>query len=203
MTKLILHLLVLAALLAVRGPVAAADLPAGDPSRATATFAGGCFWCMQPPFDALDGVVSTTVGYTGGHTKSPSYAAVSAGGTGHAESIQVVYDPRRVGYEKLLDVFWHNVDPTTPDAQFCDHGSQYRSAIFFHDDAQRHAAEQSKKALADSGRLPGPIVTQIVPASTFTPAEEYHQGYYKKNPIRYKFYRHGCGRDARLKELWG
>jgi len=201
MTKLVPRLLVLSALLAVAA--AADDLPAGDPAHATATFAGGCFWCMQPPFDALDGVVSTTVGYTGGHTKSPTYAEVSAGGTGHAESIQVVYDSRRVSYEKLLNVFWHNVDPTTPDAQFCDHGSQYRSAIFFHDDAQQHAAEQSKKALADSGRLPGPIVTQIVPASTFTPAEEYHQGYYKKNPIRYKFYRHGCGRDARLKELWG
>ena len=200
----VLRLVLLGAVLVFAGPAAPADeAPASEPARATATFAGGCFWCMQPPFDALDGVVSTTVGYTGGHAAHPTYEEVSAGGTGHAESIQVVYDPRRVGYEKLLDVFWHNVDPVTPNAQFCDHGTQYRSAIFFHDEPQRHAAEQSKKALEDSKRLPGPIVTEIVPAATFTPAEDYHQGYYKKNPIRYKFYRHGCGRDARLKELWG
>ena len=196
--------LVLGAVLALTGPTTAGeDRPAEDTARATATFAGGCFWCMQPPFDALDGVVSTTVGYTGGRTRNPTYEEVSAGGTGHAESIQVVYDPHRVGYEKLLDVFWHNIDPTTPDAQFCDHGSQYRSAIFFHDDAQKRAAERSKQALEASGRLPGPIVTRIVPVSAFTPAEEYHQGYARKNPIRYEFYRYRCGRDARLKELWG
>ena len=201
--RVVLRLLLLGAVLGLAGPAAPADeAPATGPARATATFAGGCFWCMQPPFDALEGVVSTTVGYTGGHSAHPTYEEVSAGGTGHAESIQVVYDPHRVGYEKLLDVFWHNIDPVTPNAQFCDHGTQYRSAIFFHDESQRHAAEQSKKALEDSKRLPGPIVTEIVPAATFTPAEDYHQGYYKKNPIRYKFYRHGCGRDARLKEIW-
>ena len=199
----VLRLVLLGAVLVFAGPAAPADeAPASEPARATATFAGGCFWCMQPPFDALEGVVSTTVGYTGGHAAHPTYEEVSAGGTGHAESIQVVYDPRRIGFQKLLDVFWHNIDPVTPNAQFCDHGTQYRSAIFFHDESQRRAAEQSKKALEDSKRLPGPIVTEIVPAATFTPAEDYHQGYYKKNPIRYKFYRHGCGRDARLKELW-
>src|SRR5262245_5233811 len=194
-----------ALLAAVLLALATAGAPAAEdtPARATATFAGGCFWCMQPPFDALDGVISTTVGYTGGLTKHPTYEQVSAGETGHAESIEVVFDPARVSYEKLLDVFWHNVDPTTPNAQFCDMGNQYRTAIFYHDETQRQAAERSKKALEDSKRLPGPIVTQIVPAGEFTPAEDYHQGYYKKNPIRYKFYRHTCGRDARLKEIWG
>jgi peptide-methionine (S)-S-oxide reductase len=189
--------------LATAGTTFGGDAPDAGAPLATATFAGGCFWCMQPPFDALEGVVSTTVGYTGGHTKSPTYPEVSAGGTGHAESIRVVYDPRRVSYEKLLDVFWHNVDPTDAKGQFCDKGRQYRTAIFYHDADQKRAAEQSKQVLEHAKRLPGPIVTEIVPASEFTPAEEYHQRYYKKNPIRYKFYRHGCGRDARLKELWG
>jgi peptide-methionine (S)-S-oxide reductase len=204
-TALIRSLALGAALaLAVAGVAPGAeDQPAPDPTRATATFAGGCFWCMQPPFDALDGVLSTTVGYTGGQTPHPTYPQVSAGGTGHAESIQVVYDPRRITYAKLLDVFWHNVDPVTANAQFCDHGSQYRSAIFFHDPEQKREAEASRKALEEQKRLPGPIVTEIVPAGEFFPAEDYHQDYYKKNPIRYKFYRHGCGRDARLKELWG
>jgi peptide-methionine (S)-S-oxide reductase len=196
--------LVLAAFLsavpAAAGPPTAST---GGPPTAVATFAGGCFWCMQPPFDALPGVVSTTVGYTGGRTPAPTYEAVSAGGTGHAEAIRIVYDPARVTYAQLLDVFWRNIDPTTPDRQFCDRGSQYRSAIFTHDAAQERAAEASKKALAETQRLPGPIVTEIVPAAEFTPAEEYHQRYYEKNPIRYKFYRTGCGRDARLKALWG
>jgi peptide-methionine (S)-S-oxide reductase len=168
-----------------------------------ATFAGGCFWCMVPPFEALDGVVTVTSGYTGGTKVNPTYEEVSAGGTGHAESVDIVYDPARISYEKLLDVFWHNVDPTTPDAQFCDHGHQYRTAIFYHDDTQRRLAEESKQALERSHKLPGPIVTEIVAAGPFYPAEEYHQDYYKKNPVRYRFYRYSCGRDQRLKEVWG
>jgi peptide-methionine (S)-S-oxide reductase len=169
----------------------------------TATFAGGCFWCMEPPFDALDGVFSTTSGYIGGKKANPSYEEVSAGGTGHAEAVQVTYDPKKVRYEKLLDVFWHNIDPTTPNKQFCDTGSQYRSAIFVHDDDQKRLAEQSKRELEGSNRLKLPIVTEIVSASTFYPAEDYHQDYAKKNPVRYKFYRYNCGRDRRLSELWG
>ena len=170
---------------------------------AKATFAGGCFWCMQPAFDHVDGVVATTVGYTGGHTTNPTYEEVSAGGTGHAESIQVTYDPAKVTYTQLLDVFWHNVDPLAPNAQFCDHGTQYRSAIFYHDDEQKRAAEKSKKELEASARFKQPIVTEIVPASDFYPAEDYHQKYYEKNPVRYRYYRYGCGRDDRLRELWG
>jgi peptide methionine sulfoxide reductase msrA/msrB len=168
---------------------------------ATATFAGGCFWCMQPPFETLPGVLSTTVGYTGGHTKDPTYEVVSDGGTGHAESLQVVYDPTKIGYEQLLDVFWHNVDPLTPNAQFCDHGDQYRSAIFYHDDTQRQLAEASKQRL--STRFDRPIVTEIVAASVFYPAEEYHQKYHEKNPVRYQYYRWNCGRDQRLQQVWG
>ena len=174
-----------------------------DKSLATATFAGGCFWCMEPPFDKLDGVISTTSGYTGGHKKNPTYQEVSAGGTGHAESMQVLYDPAKVSYAKLLDVFWHNVDPLTLNAQFCDHGTQYRTAIFYHNEEQKRLAEASKQELEKSGRFPQPIVTEIVPVSEFYPAEDYHQDYYQKNPIRYKFYRYNCGRDARLEELWG
>src|SRR5215813_7156787 len=166
-----------------------------------ATFAGGCFWCMVPPFEALDGVVTVTSGYTGGTKVNPTYEEVSAGGTGHAESVDIVYDPAKISYEKLLDVFWHNVDPTTPDAQFCDHGHQYRTAIFYHDDTQRRLAEESKAGLAK--RFGRTIETEIVPATTFYPAEEYHQRYHEKNPIRYRFYRWNCGRDARLKEVWG
>ncbi len=177
---------------------------AAEPATlAKATFAGGCFWCMEPPFDALDGVVSTTSGYTGGGKAKPTYEEVSAGGTGHAEAVEIVYDPAKVSYEKLLDVFWRNVDPTTRDRQFCDKGSQYRSAVFYHDDAQRRLAEASKQALEGSRKLPGPIVTEIVAAGAFYPAEAYHQDYYRKNPIRYRYYRYGCGRDARLEKLWG
>lgn len=180
--------------------VATAPAPAG---LAKAAFAGGCFWCMQKPYDDLPGVVSATVGYTGGKKAHPTYHEVSAGGTGHFESVEVVYDPKKVTYEKLLDVFWHNVDPTNDHGQFCDNGLQYRTAIFVADDAQRKAAEASKKALEASGALKRPIVTEILKAGTFWKAEDYHQSYYKKNPIRYSFYRSGCGRDARLKELWG
>jgi peptide-methionine (S)-S-oxide reductase len=158
---------------------------------------------MEPPFEALDGVVSVTAGYTGGTKVDPTYEEVSAGGTGHAESVEVTYDPAKVSYEKLLDVFWHNVDPTTANRQFCDKGNQYRTAIFYHDETQKRLAEQSKQALEASRKLPGPIVTEIVPAGRFYPAEEYHQDYSEKNPIRYRYYRWGCGRDARLKQLWG
>ena len=158
---------------------------------------------MEPAFDHVPGVVSVTVGYTGGTKKDPTYEEVSSGTTGHAESIEVTYDPSKVSYKKLLDVFWHNIDPTVKDRQFCDIGQQYRSAIFYHNDEQKREAEGSKKALEESKRLGGPIYTEIVPASTFYPAEEYHQQYYKKNPVRYKFYRWNCGRDERLKQLWG
>jgi len=168
-----------------------------------ATFAGGCFWCMEAPFDKLSGVVSVTAGYTGGKVNHPTYEQVSAGGTGHAEVVQIVYDPSRIGYARLLDVFWHNTDPTVVDRQFCDVGSQYRTGIFFHSEEQRLLALQSKEALERTKRFKEPIVTEVTKAGEFYPAEEYHQHYYKKNPIRYSYYRNGCGRDRRLKELWG
>ncbi len=177
--------------------------PAPHPVYAKATFAGGCFWCMEPPYDKLPGVISTTSGYTGGKTRNPTYEQVSSGSTGHAEAVEVEYDPAKVSYEKLLDVFWHNVDPTQRDGQFCDHGSQYRTAIFYHSPEQKRLAEASKTALAKNKPFKGEIVTEITPAAEFYRAEEYHQDFYRKNPIRYKFYRTGCGRDARLKELWG
>ncbi len=169
----------------------------------TATFAGGCFWCMEHPFDELPGVISTTSGYTGGHQKHPTYQQVSAGTTGHTEAIQVVFDPKRISYEELLHVYWRNTDPTTANRQFCDVGTQYRPAIFYHSEAQKQAAEASKKALIQDKPFNGDIVTEITRASEFWPAEEYHQNYYLKNPIRYKFYRYNCGRDQRLKQLWG
>jgi len=169
----------------------------------TATFAGGCFWCMEHPFDELDGVLSTTSGYTGGHKDHPSYEEVSSGSTGHAEAIQIVFDPARISYTQLLDVYWRNSDPTTPNRQFCDIGTQYRPAIFYHSEAQKQAAEASKRALMQHASFGKLIVTEITVASRFWPAEEYHQNYYLKNPIRYKFYRYNCGRDQRLKQLWG
>jgi peptide-methionine (S)-S-oxide reductase len=169
----------------------------------TAVFAGGCFWCMEPPFDALPGVVSTTSGYSGGRVVDPTYEQVSGGATGHTEVVRVIFDPARVGYARLLDVFWRNVDPLTPNAQFCDQGSQYRSAIFHRGEDQRRQADSSRQALERSGRFRRPVVTEVVPAAPFYPAEAYHQDYYTKNPIRYKFYRGRCGRDARLAELWG
>jgi len=168
-----------------------------------ATFAGGCFWCMEAPFDKLPGVSSVTVGYTGGSKAKPTYQEVSAGTTGHAEAVELTYDSAKITYERLLDVFWHNVDPLTLNAQFCDHGTQYRTAIFFHDDEQKRLADASKDALTKSGRFKQPIVTEIVAASTFWPAEDYHQHYYVTNPVRYKFYRYNCGRDQRLEQLWG
>ena len=173
----------------------------GPTETAKATFAGGCFWCMEPPFDKLDGVTSTISGYAGGEKKNPTYEEVSAGNTGHAEVVQVTYDPKKITYEKLLEVFWRNVDPLTPNRQFCDVGSQYRTAIFYHDETQKRLAEESKKAL--SKRFKEPIVTEIVAASEFYPAEDYHQDYYTKNPLRYKYYRYNCGRDQRLEALWG
>jgi peptide-methionine (S)-S-oxide reductase len=176
----------------------------GAPARtAIATFAGGCFWCMEPPFDKLDGVVSTTSGYMGGSKRYPTYEEVSAGSTGHAEVVQIVYDPAKVSYEKLLEVYWHNVDPTVKDRQFCDIGSQYRTAIFAHDNEQLKAAEASRAALEKTKPFKDPLVTPIVLATQFWPAEDYHQDYYVKNPVRYAYYRTGCGRDARLKQLWG
>jgi peptide methionine sulfoxide reductase msrA/msrB len=170
---------------------------------AYATFAGGCFWCMEASMDEVPGVVSTTSGYAGGTLKHPTYEQVSAGGTGYAESVRVGYDPAKLSYEQLLDAFWRNVDPTDAGGQFCDRGNQYRTAIFYENEAERRAAEESKQKLEASGRLPKPVVTQIVPLGTFWPAEEYHQDFYKKNPIRYHAYRAGCGRDRRLQELWG
>jgi peptide-methionine (S)-S-oxide reductase len=168
---------------------------------ATATFAGGCFWCMEPPFEALAGVVSVTAGYSGGSSRDPSYEEVSSGRTGHAESIQIVFDPAKISYERLLDVYWHNIDPTSADGQFCDRGTQYRSAIFTRDEAQRRLALLSRHRVMAT--LKRPVVTQIVPFQRFYPAEAYHQDYYKKNPAEYHAYRLGCGRDRRLKELWG
>ena len=170
-------------------------------SLSKATFAGGCFWCMEPPFDELTGVISTTSGYTGGKIKNPTYEQVSSGTTGHAEALQVVYDPKKINYDKLLEVFWRNVDPLATDGQFCDMGSQYRSAIFYHDANQKTAAEKSKKAI--QARFKQPVATEITAATIFYPAEEYHQDYYKKNPVRYKLYSHGCGRAQRLEEVWG
>jgi peptide-methionine (S)-S-oxide reductase len=173
----------------------------GTPPTATATFAGGCFWCVEADFDKVPGVISTTSGYTGGKTANPSYEDVSAGNTGHAEAVEIVFDPAKVSYDKLLDVFWHNIDPLVKDRQFCDRGNQYRSAIFFHGDAQRALAEASKTTART--RFKEPIATEIVVAGPFYKAEEYHQDFYLKNPVRYKFYRYNCGRDARLEELWG
>jgi peptide-methionine (S)-S-oxide reductase len=178
-----------------------ADQPATGRKTAAATFAGGCFWCMEPPYDEIDGVISTISGYIGGTKKNPTYEQVTTGTTGHAEAVQITYDSSKVTYEKLLVVFWRNIDPLTANAQFCDHGSQYRSAIFYHDETQKRLAEKSKQTVQQ--RFKQPVVTEIVPATQFYAAEDYHQDYYKKNSIRYKIYRYGCGRDQRLEELWG
>jgi peptide-methionine (S)-S-oxide reductase len=196
--KLISTIILLASLAAV-----APGQQSGSAKWEKATFAGGCFWCMEPPFESLDGVISVTSGYSGGTKKNPTYEEVSAGKTGHAEAVQIVFDAARIGYAKLLEVFWRNIDPLAADKQFCDWGSQYRSAIFFHNKTQQRLAEDSKRKLEEQPRFKGNIVTEIVPLREFYPAEEYHQDYYKKNPIRYKTYRIGCGRDRRLKELWG
>jgi peptide-methionine (S)-S-oxide reductase len=173
----------------------------GTPARAI--FAGGCFWCMEPPFDELNGVMSTTSGYIGGQTKNPTYQQVSTGRTGHTEAVEVLYDPRKITYEQLLEVFWRNIDPTDGNGQFCDRGSQYRPGIFYTDDQQRRLAAESKARLEASGRFKRPLPVEITAASVFYRAEEYHQDYYRKNPLRYKYYRFGCGRDRRLEQIWG
>lgn len=170
-------------------------------SSAEATFAGGCFWCMEPPYDNQPGVSATISGYIGGELENPSYEDITRGNTGHAEVVKVEYDPEQISYEQLLEIFWRNIDPFAVDRQFCDVGDQYRSAIFYHDEAQQELAEASKAEM--EARFDREIATQIVPATTFWPAEEYHQDYYQKNPVRYKFYRYSCGRDGRLEEVWG
>lgn len=167
-----------------------------------ATFAGGCFWCMEPPFEKLAGVFAVTSGYTGGQKHNPTYQEVSAGTTGHAEAVEIIYDPAIISYKRLLDVFWHNIDPIAVNSQFCDSGNQYRSAIFYHSAEQARMAKDSKSTIERSGRFREPVATEIAAASRFYRAEAYHQDYYRKNPLRYKYYRNGCGRDKRLKELW-
>ncbi len=197
MKKLLLNILLLLLTFGVSAVEAAAA------ATARATFAGGCFWCMVSPFAALPGVVSVTSGYTGGDKVKPTYEEVSSGGTGHAEAVQIIYNPAVISYDRLLDIFWHNIDPTAVDRQFCDIGNQYRGAIFYHDAGQERLAKTSKAKLEKGKPFQGPVVTGITAASTFYPAEEYHQDYYKKNPLRYKYYRNGCGRDKRLKAIWG
>ncbi len=190
-------------LLLAPGVVVLATQAAVQAGPSKAFFAGGCFWCMEEVFEKIPGVTSVTSGYMGGRVENPSYEEVSAGATGHAEAVEVSYDPDKVTYTQLLDAFWHNVDPVTPDAQFCDHGSQYRSVIFYQTEEQQRIAEESKRAIEQAKRFAQPIVTELVMASKFYPAEEYHQDFYKKNPIRYKFYKFNCGRANRLEELWG
>lgn len=180
----------------------AEEVPTDGPSRAQATFAGGCFWCVESDFDKVDGVISTTSGYTGGEVKDPTYREVSAGGTGHYEAVRVVYDPEQVSYQELVDYFWRHIDPLDDKGQFCDKGSSYRSAIFYHNDQQEQIADRSKVELEDSERFDQPIVTEILPVQAFYEAEEYHQDYYQKNPLRYQLYRTACGRDRRVKALW-
>jgi peptide-methionine (S)-S-oxide reductase len=200
------RLLAALSLIFALGSAAFAADPPADKARlegsATAIFAGGCFWCVEADFEKLPGVIEAESGYAGGRLPNPTYKQVSAGGTGHAEVARIYYDPRKVSYEQLLEYFWHHVDPTVKDRQFCDEGNQYRTAIFYRNDREKAAAEASKAALEKSGRF-AKIYTEIAPAGTFYPAEEYHQDYYKKNPIRYKYYRTACGRDARVAEVWG
>src|ERR1700730_2920137 len=184
-------------------PTFARAADASAPALEKATFAGGCFWCMQPAFEHIPGVVATTVGYTGGDKQHPTYEEVSDGGTGHAESIEVTFDPKKVTYQQLLNVFWHNIDPTSKDREFCDVGHQYRTAIFFHGADQEREAKASEKEIEETKPFKDAILTEIVAASTSWPAEDYHQDYYLKNPVHYKFYRYNCGRDQRLRELWG
>jgi peptide-methionine (S)-S-oxide reductase len=176
---------------------------AGDGENAFATLAAGCFWCIEADLEKVEGVVSVTSGYTGGTVANPTYKQVSAGTTGHTEAVRVVFDPRVISYEELLAIFWRNVDPTVADRQFCDVGEQYRAGIFYHDEEQREAAEKSRAVLEQTKPFTNPIVTEITAATAFYPAEAYHQNYFKKNPIRYSYYRKSCGRDRRLEELWG
>ena len=183
--------------------MAAAAAGAESTGPAVATFGGGCFWCMEPPYDELAGVIRTTSGFMGGDVENPSYRDVIAGGTGHVEVVQVEYDPEAVSYEKLLHVFWRNHDPLDGGGQFCDRGEIYRPVIFTHDEEQQRLARESRQALVESGRFEQPIDTSIEPAGPFYAAEEYHQGYYRKNRLRYRYYRFNCGRDQRLRDLWG
>ena len=178
-------------------------LPGGNVAAQTrdAVFAGGCFWCLEGPFDALPGVIETQAGYTGGKLPNPTYEDVSSGTSGHIEAMRVVYDPDKVDFEKLLAVFWRNIDPTDAGGQFCDRGPQYRSAIFFADKAEEASARAGKAQIEETRGFK--IATEILPRTEFYAAEEYHQDYYKKNPVRYHFYRQGCGRDLRLKQIWG
>lgn len=209
LTFAVLFLFALAAA-ALAAPAAKATKPAGKPAASKATartetaiFAMGCFWCGETQFEQQPGVLDVVSGYAGGPEKDPTYEQVSNGETRHYESIQITFDPSKTSYAKLLDLFWHGIDPTQGNGQFCDHGPQYRSAVFYTSDAQRVAAESSKQAIAASGVLKAPIVTQILPATPFWPAEDYHQDFWKKDPVRYRSYRLGCGRDLRLKQLWG
>jgi len=199
------RLVLSAALVAVLTPLATMSGAAGRERQATtlakAVFAAGCFWCMESPFDELDGVVSTTSGYTAGRVANPTYEQVSGGGTGHTEALEVEYDPKRVSYDKLLEVFWRNVDAVDGGGQFCDRGSQYRPGIYYQSDEQKQQAERSKAQIAE--RLRQPIAVEIEKGGAFYKAEEYHQDYYKKNPARYKFYKWNCGRAQRLEKLWG
>jgi len=181
--------------------LAVLSLASAQAEEAKATFAGGCFWCMEPPFDKLDGVISTTSGYIGGDVQNPTYKQVTFEDTGHREAVQVVYDPTKISYDELLYVFWRNIDPLNKRGQFCDNGFSYTTAIYSHDEAQTKAAEASLAEV--KARFDKKIATVIVPATTFWPAEDYHQDYYLKNPLQYKYYRTGCGRDARLKRVWG
>ena len=188
--------------LTLAGTAQAAAAPASTAAgSATAIFAGGCFWCTESDFEKLPGVITAESGYTGGKVVNPGYKDVSAGTTGHTEAVRVTYDPKLVSYARLVDYFWRTIDPTVKDRQFCDVGSQYRSGIYWQNEAERKIAEASRDALLKSGRFKT-IHTEIIAASQFWPAEEYHQDYYKKNPIRYQYYRTGCGRDARLREVW-
>jgi peptide-methionine (S)-S-oxide reductase len=189
----------LCALLAGAAHAQAPATPSAN--RATAIFAGGCFWCIEKDFEKLPGVIEVESGYTAGRTANPSYEQVSSGGTGHAEAVRVIYDPRKVSYPQLVDYFWRHIDPTVKDRQFCDAGTQYRSGIYWQNEAERKAAEASRDALLKSGKFKT-IYTELAPASTFWLAEDYHQDYYKKNPIRYNYYRKSCGRDARVEEVW-
>jgi len=184
-------------------PAAPTAAPAAAGATAKAVFAGGCFWCVESDFDKVGGVLSTTSGYTGGNVPNPTYEQVSGKHTGHAEAVEIVFDPKKVSYEQLVEHFWRTIDPTTKDRQFCDGGNPYRTAIFAQDAAQLKIAQASKAALEKSKPFKEPIVTEVVMGGPFYPAEEYHQDYYKKNPVRYNYYRLSCGRDARLKELWG
>jgi peptide-methionine (S)-S-oxide reductase len=201
-------MLILGGLLAACEPTAA-QAPQPQVSATTvenpgvAIFAGGCFWCTESDFDKVPGVIETTSGYIGGHVDNPTYEQVSAGSSGHIEAVRVRFDPSKTSYAKLLEAFWPTIDPVTANAQFCDRGSQYRSAIFYSNAEEQQLAEASKNALEKSGRLPAPVVTEILAASTFYPAEDYHQDYYQRNPLRYNYYRNGCGRDQRLEQLWG